>query len=61
MKQETNKTKRTDIFSIDPRNIIVPQGFNSRVNFGNIEELAEQIKTAPKRNPNTKHTIKIKD
>ena len=61
MKQETNKTKRTDIFSIDPRNIIVPQGFNSRVNFGNIEELAEQIKTAGMLNPITVQAIKMED
>ena len=61
MKQETNKTKRTDIFSIDPRNIIVPQGFNSRVNFGNIEELAEQIKTAGVLNPITVQAVKMED
>ena len=61
MKQETNKTKRTDIFSIDPRNIIVPQGFNSRVNFGNIEELAEQIKTAGMLNPITVQAVKMED
>lgn len=61
MKPETNKTKRTDIFSIDPRNIIVPQGFNSRVNFGNIEELAEQIKTAGMLNPITVQAVKMED
>ena len=61
MKQETNKTKRTDIFSIDPLNIIVPQGFNSRVNFGNIEELAEQIKTAGMLNPITVQAVKMED
>ena len=61
MTQETNKTKRTDIFSIDPRNIIVPQGFNSRVNFGNIEELAEQIKTAGMLNPITVQAVKMED
>ena len=61
MKQETNKTKRTDIFSIDPRNIIVPQGLNSRVNFGNIEELAEQIKTAGMLNPITVQAVKMED
>lgn len=61
MKQETNKTKRTDIFSIDPRNIIVPQGFNSRVNFGDIDELAEQIKTAGMLNPITVQAVKMED
>lgn len=40
---ETNKTTRTDIFRIDPRNITVQDGFNSRVDFGDIEELASQI------------------
>lgn len=40
---EYNKSKRTDIYSIDPRTIQVVDGFNSRVDFGNIEELAEQI------------------
>lgn len=40
---EYNKTKRTDIYSIDPRAIKVVDGFNSRVDFGDIEELANQI------------------
>lgn len=40
---ETNKTTRADIFRIDPRNITVKDGFNSRVDFGDIQELAGQI------------------
>lgn len=40
---EYNKTKRTDIYSIDPRAIKVVDGFNSRVDFGDLEELANQI------------------
>jgi len=56
-----NKTKRKDIYSIDPRNIIVPEGFNSRVNFGNIDELAEQIKQAGMLNPITVQTVKQPD
>ena len=56
-----NKTKRKDIYSIDPRNIIVPEGFNSRVNFGNIDELAEQIKQAGMLNPITVQTVKQED
>ena len=39
----TNKTTRTDLFKIDPRNIEVVENFNSRVDFGDIEELAQQI------------------
>lgn len=56
-----NKTKRADIFSIDPRNIIVPEGFNSRVNFGDIDELAAQIKEAGILNPITVQAIKQED
>ena len=56
-----NKTKRTDIFSIDPRNIIVPEGFNSRVNFGDIDELATQIKEAGMLNPITVQAVKQED
>ena len=49
---QTNKTKRTDIsISIDPRNIIVEEGFNSRFDFGDIEKLAYQIKQAGLKNP----------
>lgn len=61
MAKATNKTKRTDIFSIDPRNIIVPEGFNSRVNFGDIDELAAQIKEAGMLNPITVQTVKQED
>ena len=42
---ETNATKRTDIFLIDPRNIVVMEGFNVRIDF-DLEELKEQIKVA---------------
>lgn len=40
---ETNKTTKTDIFKIDPRNIVVEDGFNSREDFGDLETLAKQI------------------
>lgn len=40
---ETKKTTKTDLFKIDPRNIEVVDNFNSRVDFGDIEELATQI------------------
>ena len=34
-----NKTTKTDIYKIDPRNIVVTKGFNSRCNFGDLDEL----------------------
>ena len=40
---ETRNTKRTDLFLIDPRNIVVVAGFNVRIDF-DLEELKEQIK-----------------
>lgn len=50
---ETNKTTKTDIYNIDPRRIVVVDGFNSRTDFGNIEELAAQIKEQGMLNPIT--------
>ena len=50
---ETNKTTKTDIYNIDPRSIVVVDGFNSRTDFGNIEELAAQIKEQGMLNPIT--------
>lgn len=55
---ETNATKRTDIFLIDPRNIVVMEGFNVRIDF-DLEELKEQIKVAGELNPIT--VIPFKD
>lgn len=46
-----NKTTKADIFKIDPKNIVVPSGFNSRCNFGDIDELARQIKEQGVLNP----------
>lgn len=40
---EFNKTTKSDKFMIDPRNIVVIEGFNSRTNF-DIDTLAKQIK-----------------
>jgi ParB family transcriptional regulator, chromosome partitioning protein len=40
---ETLKTKRTDILSVDPRNIIVKDGFNIRQDMGDIEALSQSI------------------
>lgn len=50
---ETNKTTKSDIYRIDPRNIVVQPDFNSRVDFGDIDELAEQIKAQGVLNPIT--------
>lgn len=59
---ETNKTKQNnEIFSIDPRNIVIPDGFNSRVNFGDINELAEQIKECGMLNPVTVQAKQTED
>ncbi len=59
---ETNKTKQNkDIFSVDPRNIVIPDGFNSRVNFGDINELAEQIKECGMLNPVTVQATQTED
>lgn len=50
---ETNKTTKKDIYQIDPRNIVVQEGFNSRVDFGDIDELASQIREQGVLNPIT--------
>lgn len=49
---ETNSTKRKDIFLIDPRNIVVVDGFNVRRDF-DLDELKEQIKEKGVLNPVT--------
>ena len=48
---ETNKTTKTDIYKIDPRNIVVEDGFNSREDFGDIDILAKQIEENGVLNP----------
>lgn len=55
---ETNKTKNTDLFLIDPRNIVVMEGFNVRRDF-DLDELKEQIKAKGVLNPLT--VIEFKD
>ena len=52
-KIKNQNTKRADIYKINPLDIIVPQGFNSRVNYGDIDELAQQIKEVGVLNPIT--------
>ena len=54
-----NKTTKSDIYKIDPRNIVVTPNFNSRTDFGDIEELSEQIKAQGLLNPIT--VIPFKD
>lgn len=49
---EINATKRTDIYNIDPRNVVVVDGFNVRRDF-DINELKEQIKLQGVLNPIT--------
>lgn len=48
---ENVKTTKTDIYNISPLNIVVEEGFNSRVDFGNIEELSHQIREQGMLNP----------
>lgn len=42
---ETLTSKRTDIMLVDPNNIIVEQGFNVRIDMGDIEGLAHSVVT----------------
>ena len=53
-----NVTKRTDIYNIDPRNVVVMDGFNVRRDF-DLDELKEQIKAKGVLNPIS--VIKFKD
>ena len=50
--EEINITKRTDIYSIDPRNVVVIDNFNVRRDFA-LDELKEQIKAQGVLNPIT--------
>ena len=38
------KKTHSNVFNIDPRKIDIMQGFNQRIDFGDINELAAQIK-----------------
>lgn len=42
-KNEVLDTKRTDIMLVDPRNIIVREGFNVRTDMGDLKALSESI------------------
>lgn len=48
-----NKTTKTDIYKIDPRAIVVKEDFNSRQDYGDLEELAKQIEENGILNPIT--------
>ena len=50
--EEINVTRRTDIYNVDPRNVIVVDNFNVRRDFS-IDELKEQIKAQGVLNPIT--------
>ena len=60
MNNEINATKRTDIYQIDPRNIVVVEGFNARKNF-DLAELKEQIRKVGVLNPITVIPFKDKE
>lgn len=49
---ELNSTKRTDIYTIDPRNVVIVENFNVRKEFA-LDELKEQIKLQGVLNPIT--------
>lgn len=55
---ETNVTRRTDLFWIDPRNIDIVDGFNVRREF-DLDELKEQIKAQGVLNPVTVIAYKV--
>lgn len=55
---KNNATKKTDVFLIDPRNIVVEDGFNVRRDF-DLDKLKEQIKAKGVLNPLT--VIAFKD
>ena len=55
-----NVTKRTDIYNIDPRNVVVMDGFNVRRDF-DLDELKEQIKSKGVLNPISVIPYKDKD
>lgn len=55
-----NATKRADIYQIDPRSIVVVEGFNARKDF-DLAELKEQIRKQGVLNPVTVIPFKGKD
>lgn len=53
-----NNTTRKDLFYIDPRSIVIYEGFNSRRCFSRIDELAAQIESQGVLNPISVQEIK---
>jgi ParB family transcriptional regulator, chromosome partitioning protein len=43
MMEDFNKTQKKDVLMIDPRVLIIEEGFNTRQDFGDLEELADSI------------------
>lgn len=57
---ELNSTKRTDFYTIDPRNVVIVENFNVRKEFA-LDELKEQIKLQGVLNPITVVPFKDED
>lgn len=57
---ELNSTKRTDIYTIDPSNVVIVENFNVRKEFA-LDELKEQIKLQGVLNPITVVPFKDED
>lgn len=57
--ENTNKTAKSELYRIDPRNIVVVENFNCRCSFGDIDALAEEIRAQGVLNPIT--VIPFKD
>lgn len=51
MSETLNKTKKTDILSVDPRTVVITEGFNVREDLGDIEGLAQSIKESGQQVP----------
>lgn len=45
MNTETLKTTRTDVAQVDPRNLTIEEGFNKRLDYGDIQALALSLVT----------------
>ena len=41
--EDLNKTQKKDVLMIDPRLLVIEEGFNTRQDFGDLEELADSI------------------
>lgn len=48
--EETLKTTKRDLYNIDPKNIVVVEGFNSRIDF-DLQELKDSIRENGVKNP----------